>query len=57
MFRAIDPEPVFEEAEEWPTESRILRINGHENGFRRYLEAAAVEKARYEFELTGLLRR
>lgn len=56
MFREIDPEPIFEEAEEIAGDPRLLEA-GEETGFWEYLQEAAMHKARYEFELTGLLRR
>ncbi|EKM49158.1 uncharacterized protein PHACADRAFT_201955 [Phanerochaete carnosa HHB-10118-sp] len=56
MFREIDPEPIFEEAVELAGDPRLLEA-GEETGFREYLQEAAMHKARYEFELTGLLRR
>lgn len=56
MFREIDPEPVFEEADELRGDPRLLAA-GADTRFAEYLQEAAVHKARYEFELAGLLRR
>lgn len=56
MFRSIDPEPTYEEVHDHPGESRIIEIENLFD-FQRYLEAAAIQKIRYEFELTGLLWR
>lgn len=56
MFREIDPEPVFDEEDEIEGDHRLLEIS-EEIGYKEYLEDAAVHKALYEFELTGLLRR
>lgn len=56
MFRSIDPEPTYQEVHDHLGESRIIEIEDFFN-FQRYLEAAAIQKVRYEFELAGLLRR
>ena len=57
MFRAIDEEPNFVEEAEDPIILRMADATLEKTGFRDYLESAAVHKARYEFELTGLMRR
>ena len=56
MFREIDPEPAFEETEELAGDPRLLEA-GERTKYEEYLVEAAIHKARYEFELTGLLRR
>lgn len=56
MFRSVDPEPTYEEVSAHTGEPRILRIT-NETDYLQYLTEAAVHKVRYDFELTGLLRR
>ncbi|KIP06259.1 hypothetical protein PHLGIDRAFT_466539 [Phlebiopsis gigantea 11061_1 CR5-6] len=56
IFRSIDPEPLYEEAQGYHGEGRLLGIERSVD-CKSYLPAVAMHKARYEFELTGLLRR
>lgn len=56
MFRSIDPDPVYEEVQDYHGDARILGIEDRID-YGPYLSAVAMHKTRYEFELTGLLRR
>ena len=56
MYRAIDPEPVLELSQEVQGDQGLL---GHPLAQRYgvFLRDVALYKARYDFQLTGLLRR
>ncbi len=57
MFRTIDPEPVFEEADgAFSGDPRLISLQVSID-YEHYLIAAGQHKAQYEFGLMGLLRR
>jgi hypothetical protein len=60
MFREIDPEPSFNAfiEDDWTTsgDPRLLKREDP-SCYTTFLEIAAIQKIKYEFELEGLLRR
>ena len=56
MFRAIDPEPLFEETQDLAGDPYLCNLQ-LPDGYEQSMNDVAIHKARYDFDLQGLLRR